>query len=153
MIAEETLEYMRLASEQLISEANSKLTMRIPGYTLKEGELYFQKNPVAAADDDEYLKLLFVDNTISELIINDPPAWFATIDPGEGKTIMKHEEMEQRSMFRTIGEMNVKKQILIEQGCKILDFGYLPKRTYKNFGFKYGIIYKRPIKKKKGKKQ
>jgi len=59
---------------------------------------------------------------------------------------------EKRKMFRSRSAMEDKLEEFKEQKFIIIRSGFICERTYRNFGFKYGIVYREPIK-KKGKKQ
>lgn len=56
---------------------------------------------------------------------------------------------EIRRMFRNKSFMRIFRNQCIDKGYKIVESGYIPKRQYRNFGWKYGVIFCKPIKKGK----
>lgn len=57
---------------------------------------------------------------------------------------MKYKD-EKRIMFRDKNKMDNKLSELRSNGCKIIMSGYIASRSYRNFGYLYGIIFRQPI--------
>jgi hypothetical protein len=60
---------------------------------------------------------------------------------------MKKYSEEKKKMFRDKEEMKAFEEGLALEGSKVIKVGYMPTRTYRNFGYKYGVVYKKNLKK------
>jgi len=59
---------------------------------------------------------------------------------------------EKRKMFRLKERMEEFRDKLEAEGCIIIRSGYISQSTYRNYGFKYGIVFREKLKQKGTKK-
>ena len=58
---------------------------------------------------------------------------------------MKKYSEEKKKMFRDKEAMELFAQQLKNEGSKVIEKGYMPTCHYRNFGYKYGVVYQKNL--------